>query len=334
MESEAENEKILLVDDVPTNLNVLTQMLAGEGFEILAATRGIDALEVAAYSQPDLILLDVMMPDMDGYETCQKLKANPELAHIPVIFLTAKVETEDVVRGFELGAVDYVTKPFNTIELLARVRTHLELKRLQRELEEYNKILEQKVQQRTAELQIAHRKLQLQVKELDGRDRLSHAQISATSIAEGYECILEVVQQVLDVSKARIYRPKASEVQLKVVAAVGLVVPGGFQTAEDLVDELGVHLDSNVSLVAQTYADGKPRAGVDSEIVVPMIYGDYTLGVIHLEGVIDANYDQSDLQEIAWRLAREAGILCHSLELNEELEIGDIDVKALLEIDE
>jgi len=122
---------ILLVDDTPQNLSVLANVLKNENCRIAAATNGIQALEIAGKYLPDLILLDVMMPEMDGYEVCLKLKDNQETSDIPVLFLTAKVESADIVEGFTVGALDYITKPFNQAELLARVRTHLRLKMAQ-----------------------------------------------------------------------------------------------------------------------------------------------------------------------------------------------------------
>ncbi|MCR9144984.1 MAG: hybrid sensor histidine kinase/response regulator [bacterium] len=119
---------VLVVDDQINNLKVLGTILRGESYEIYAARNGAEALQTARLALPDLILLDIMMPDMDGYEVCRQLKADPLTAEIPVIFLTARVESEDLVEGFEAGAVDYIRKPFQQPELLARVRLHLELK--------------------------------------------------------------------------------------------------------------------------------------------------------------------------------------------------------------
>ncbi len=131
----AEN-RVLVVDDTPANIQMLAAILKENGHQVSVATNGRQALEVIGRVQPALILLDVMMPEMDGFEACRHLKENAEWKDIPVIFLTAKTETADIVRGFELGAVDYVAKPFNSHELLARVHTHLALRRQQRELEE------------------------------------------------------------------------------------------------------------------------------------------------------------------------------------------------------
>jgi len=119
---------VLIVDDVVKNLQVLGNILGKEKYRVAAANNGEKAIIVADSSSPDLILLDIMMPGINGYETCRRLKENPKTKEIPVIFLTAKNELDDIVKGFEIGAVDYVTKPFNSVELLARVKTHLELK--------------------------------------------------------------------------------------------------------------------------------------------------------------------------------------------------------------
>ncbi len=123
-----EKPLILIVDDTPKNIQVVGTVLREKEYNISVATNGLDAIKLTEKALPDLILLDIMMPEMDGYETCEKLKENEKTKNIPIIFLTAKNEIEDKIKGFDLGAVDYVTKPFNIPELLARVKTHLELK--------------------------------------------------------------------------------------------------------------------------------------------------------------------------------------------------------------
>ncbi len=127
--------RILIVEDAPANIQTLVAILKEKGYEISVASNGRQALKVLGSVRADLILLDIMMPEMDGFETCIQIKASPEWRDIPVIFLTAKTETSDIVRGFELGAVDYVAKPFHAHELLARVDTHLKMDRLRRENE-------------------------------------------------------------------------------------------------------------------------------------------------------------------------------------------------------
>jgi adenylate cyclase len=128
------SSRILIVDDTPANIQALAGPLKEKGYQVSVATNGRQALEVLERVHPDLILLDVMMPEMDGFETCRRLKASETWRQIPIIFLTAKTETADIVKGFELGAVDYVAKPFNAHELLARVNTHLTIDELRRSL--------------------------------------------------------------------------------------------------------------------------------------------------------------------------------------------------------
>jgi CheY-like chemotaxis protein len=133
--------KILLVDDTPANIDVLRSMLSEEGYEISIAMTGEKALALVEKSRPDLILLDVMMPGIDGFKTCERLKANPKNKDIPVIFVTAKTETEDIVRGFQVGSVDYIAKPFKREEVISRVQTHLKIQQLIQEKESLNKQL-------------------------------------------------------------------------------------------------------------------------------------------------------------------------------------------------
>jgi signal transduction histidine kinase len=129
------SETILIVDDTHANLGVLVETLGAAGYSLMVAEDGEEALTQTAQTQPDLILLDVMMPGIDGFETCRRFKAQPQTADIPVLFMTALNETTDKVRAFAAGGVDYLTKPIEHEEALARVRTHLALRRLQRELQ-------------------------------------------------------------------------------------------------------------------------------------------------------------------------------------------------------
>jgi len=139
-----EERRILVVDDHPYNLRVLTNTLNEAGYQTLIANSGDRALYQIANQPPDLILLDVMMPGIDGFETCRRLKANPDTAPIPVIFMTALGDIDNKIMGFEVGAVDYITKPFQIKEVLVRVNTHLTIARLQRQLEVKNAQLQKK----------------------------------------------------------------------------------------------------------------------------------------------------------------------------------------------
>jgi sigma-B regulation protein RsbU (phosphoserine phosphatase) len=129
---------ILVVDDMPSNLRLLSQTLAEKGYGVRTVTSGLRALESAQTSPPDLILLDVRMPDMNGYEVCAQLKQDERTSQIPIIFISALDQVEDKVQAFQFGGVDYITKPFQVEEVLARTETHLSLRRLQASLEKIN----------------------------------------------------------------------------------------------------------------------------------------------------------------------------------------------------
>ncbi|TYQ31966.1 EAL domain-containing protein [Pseudanabaena sp. UWO310] len=155
---------ILIVDDMPNNLRFLSTTLTEQGYKVRSVTDGLMALTVAKAAKPDLILLDIMMPNIDGYETCVRLKADEKTCDIPVIFLSALDEVIDKVKAFTVGGVDYITKPFQLEEVLARIQTHLSLRFAQKEIRQLNAELEQRVRQRTVQLEqeIAER---LQVQE-------------------------------------------------------------------------------------------------------------------------------------------------------------------------
>ncbi len=133
-----ENSKLLIVDDIIDNIRIIASLLKSKGILVTPATSGEQALGLSVAKKPDLILLDVQMPEMDGFEVCKKLKENPLTKNIPVIFLTARTETEDIMKGFNLGAIDYITKPINSDEVMARIKTHLELKKSKDIINEQN----------------------------------------------------------------------------------------------------------------------------------------------------------------------------------------------------
>jgi len=146
---------ILVVDDTLTNIKLLLDVLGREGYRVLVARNGESGLEQARYARPTVILLDVMMPGMDGLETCRRLKADPTLKDVPIIFMTALGDLEDKVKGFSVGGSDYIVKPFQNEEVLARVRTHVQLRQLQLDAIDTNLRLEKRVAERTQELKSA-----------------------------------------------------------------------------------------------------------------------------------------------------------------------------------
>lgn len=177
---------ILIVDDNPENLRFLSSVLEKEGYQVRNALDAELALDTLKTNLPDLILLDVGLPDMDGFELCQRLKATKRYKEIPVIFLSARVESVDKVKGFQVGGIDYITKPFALQEVLARVKTHMTIRFIQKtlevqntqleqeivarqqfdeELKKYQEHLEERVAERTAELELANKQLLEEINE-------------------------------------------------------------------------------------------------------------------------------------------------------------------------
>ncbi|MFP4455732.1 MAG: response regulator [Desulfonatronovibrio sp.] len=159
MKKEQNQELIMIVDDTPDNLGLLSEILHTRGYAVSAFPSGKMALNAASQNPPDLVLLDIMMPEMDGFQVCRQLKSIEHLQDIPVIFLSALEDASNKIKAFSQGGVDYVTKPFHEEEVLARVEAQLRIRSLQRRLQEQNKNLEKTVEQRTKELSQANAKL-------------------------------------------------------------------------------------------------------------------------------------------------------------------------------
>jgi two-component system sensor histidine kinase/response regulator len=154
-------QSILVVDDTPAILELLSNILIEQGYHVRVARSGRMAMKAIEKSPPDLILMDVNMPEMDGYETSRKIKQDDRFRDIPVLFLSALNSTDDILGGFDAGGVDYITKPFRAEEVEARISTHLKIRLLQQQLKEHNENLEKLVAERTRSLKAAHERLQL-----------------------------------------------------------------------------------------------------------------------------------------------------------------------------
>ena len=183
-DNDNEKEALLLVDDNPTNLQVLYQTLESTGCKLLVAKNGETALAIAQKASPDLILLDIMMPGIDGFEVCRRLKDNPDTAKIPVIFLSALTETKDKVQGLQLGAVDYVSKPFQPDEVIARVNTQLTIHRLKREVEQKKDDLEDELK---AASDVQRRLLPKKLPEIAGLKLAAHYETSLYAGGDYYD---------------------------------------------------------------------------------------------------------------------------------------------------
>ena len=264
--------KILVTDDVPANLDILFQALDAEGYNVHVASDGATALKVAEQSQPDLILLDVMMPGIDGYETCRQLKARDSIKRIPVVFLSARDDLEGIVEGFESGGVDYITKPFKKEEVLVRIQTHLERALLARRLASINEELELKVRERTADLV-------RKVRELEGKDRIAQHLLTFHSLEETLAVVLEVVINILELDQAVVYLSKDGE--FRPAAATGLVgedlgdrQPSRFAGTSPWAQALQAAIQQ---LQPVTAAAGHPAA------LVPIVRNGQVLGLIEVE---------------------------------------------------
>jgi len=205
-----QNSLILIVDDVQQNIQVVGTMLREAGYSIMPATSGAAALQRVQKKLPDLILLDLMMPEMDGLEVCRHLKTDPATQPVPIIFLTASNEMSHLVQGLEAGAVDYVTKPFNPPELLARVRTHLELKHARDTIVRYGQELSRLNEEKNEFMGIVAHDLRSPLASIQGFAELladdapmepEEAQDSAHRILDTAKRMAEMVQDLLDANR-------------------------------------------------------------------------------------------------------------------------------------
>ncbi len=318
---EDHNGTILIVDDTPTNLEVLQDMLSDAGYELLNAIDGESAIKQAKYANPELILLDVMMPGIDGFETCRRLKENEETREIPVIFMTALSDPSDKIRGFEQGGVDYVTKPLHHGEVLARVNTHISLRRLQRELQAANTQLENRVTERTFELAQSNKDLSRRLDELAAIDELVGLQNGPPAeIEQAHADILHILGKALGTEEIVLYRPDKAGQTLTVTASSG----GDRAPARELAAK-------DNSDVAIAFADRKSIVR-DGEGSVPLIYQEEVLGVLQVGGLDPADGASADLSQTLQRLGREAALVLCVMQLAADLEGSEAEVSDLLSL--
>ena len=228
MSGVAVTRKILIADDEPAGIALLKGLLPPQ-YRFIGATDGLTALELARQYQPDLILLDVRMPDMDGYEVCRALKTSPDTANIPVIFLTSMTATEDIVKGFNLGAVDYVAKPFSAIELNARVTTHLQLQATKKELARMNDELRE---QQNLFLEMVPHDLRTSLAIIQGNAELLRHMVKkrkddeerfgpfAGDILHGCERLKALLTDLLDVGRLKSGRFKVRKMTMRIGALI------------------------------------------------------------------------------------------------------------------
>jgi len=277
--------RVLVVDDDPANLDLLEQALEGEGYDVLVAVNGEKGLELAKQSQPDLILLDVMMPGINGYETCRSLKADEGTRSIPVIFLTSLNEPDAVIEGFRAGGVDYVHKPFQKKEVLVRVRTHLERSWLIRTLEKESKALadlnaqlEDKVEKRTYDLHV-------KMTELESKDRITQRLLTRHTLPETLDLVLEGISHVIDVNQTVIYLLTGQDLQP--VSAFGIPRVRGI-SQEEALDRFEPSRTCRDAIEGVREGLKVLQLPVDEEktglfcVLVPILRGDELLGIIEI----------------------------------------------------
>jgi signal transduction histidine kinase len=175
--------RIMIVDDTPENLTLIKNMLNDRGFDIYVLPSGPLALRAAEKIVPDLVLLDITMPEMDGYEVCEHFKKDPRLSDVPIIFLSALTDASDKIKGFQAGGVDFITKPFQFEEVHARVMTHLKIRNLQQRLEYKNTHLQELVDAKVNELSIAHRESRKRLAEIAHMNRNITSSVYSAAIA-------------------------------------------------------------------------------------------------------------------------------------------------------
>lgn len=291
-EIDLSGSRILVIDDEPDNLDLLCRALESAHYEVQVAVNGKKGLEVAESSHPDLILLDVMMPDLNGYEVCRQLKAKETLQDIPVIFLTGLDAASDVVEGFRAGGIDYIRKPFHKEEVLVRVQMHLErgqlIETLTRESEELVKLnaqLEEIVDERT---QALHQK----VIELEGKNRIAQSLLTVHTLPQTLNLVLESITQVITLNRGVIYLVDNHE--LKPASAFGVLGMDGIVSSEQLDSfKPSAKLQQAMEDLQkqQTVMHGQTDDVGEVFTLVPILRDDDLLGLIEIVGTTPINKD-------------------------------------------
>lgn len=275
---------ILVVDDTPNNLNVLFTYLRSAGFKVLVAQTGDNALKSANYAKPDLILLDILMSGIDGFETCRLLKINPQTKDIPVIFMTALSDSINKVRGFELGAVDYVTKPIQKEELIARIQTHISLERLRHNLVEQNVTLHQKAEQEQLLSELSER--------IRGSLDISLIiQAAATEILNFLDCSRAIITRIEDgyiTIKEQVVKSGITKIPQDSVAHKYFIQDG--EEAKYLRDETIAIDDISHSDLGSHFIEDLQNFQVKATLTIPILFKKATIyETLSFNSSVDSN---------------------------------------------
>lgn len=339
---------ILIVDDNPANLELLGDYLEEAGYEIVVAQDGVSALEITRKIQPGVILLDVMMPDMDGFTVCSKIKSDAETKDIPVIFLTSLHEQETKIKGFEAGGIDYITKPIQLGEVLARVRTHLSLRATQKQLTEQNtnlqhevelrkKIetklceakdnLEMRVKERTIDLATANDKLQSLNKDLALLNRIIGLSISEKSAEEILSITCKELVQALQIPRATAALFNKEHTEIKIVAEYSLKTTPpalGWKLSDTICTRIANNINGDALCWGREDDDRNAICAQWEEVrntavslLLPLYFKGTPLGVLTIEGFRDNPLEKQEV-EMMQSVANQVAIIIAQLQIEEE----------------
>ncbi|HEY9645080.1 MAG TPA: diguanylate cyclase [Chroococcidiopsis sp.] len=333
--------RILVVDNTPTNVQLLRILLSKKGYEVKTAFDGETALEYVQTDPPDLILLDIFMPEMDGYEVCKYLKINPKTCDIPIIFISAQDEIEGKVKAFESGGVDYIIKPFHAAEVLARVETHLTIRRLQRQLQAQNETLQQEIHVR--------KQAEISLHQQAERERLM-MQISqrirqSLRLEDTLNTTVQEVQQLLHADRAIIFRIQ-DETQ-------GTVLVESVDAPWESICGRALHDPCFAEHYIERYRQGRVYAIADiynppltpcyvnmlsafqvrANLIVPIVQKEQLWGLLIVHQCSDARHWQSWEIELLQQLATQLAIAIQQSELYEQLTVANHELERLATLD-
>ncbi len=293
-----QDARILIVDDTEANLDVLCELLEPEGYRVSMAPNGEVAIRIARRVLPDLILMDVMMPGINGFEACRRLKEDEKTREIPVIFITAENVTESVVAGFEVGGVDYITKPFQNEEVLVRVQTHLKIDHLTRELAKSNREIQEATERKSRFLASMSHELRTPLTAVKGYvDNLldgiggelnERQQHTLSRVTENADHLLDLVNDLLDLSKIEAGRMEVEVAAFDVAAligscceTVGSLVRPGVRLDKEISDRVGEARtdEAKLRMVLMNLLSNAVKFTEKGEIAVGAVQGDGELAI-------------------------------------------------------
>jgi len=320
-----EKDTLLVVDDDPVNLGIVAGFLEAVGFDIHTVDNGISALNQVRELQPDLILLDVMMPGIDGFEVCQRLKADNQTKHIPVIFMTSLADVEDKIRGFEAGAVDYVTKPMRPQEMLARVNAQLEIRHLTKNLQEQAhelQITNDELLNVTEDLRDANLALSRRAIQLEACNQVAQQITSILSLDQLLPEVVQAIQHQFGYYFVGIWL--LNEAQTQVLLQVG----AGRTPEQTLTPGIAIDLEAGKSIIAwvcqhgeaylsenvdhdSQYLPDEGLPGTQAELALPLKIGDTLIGVLGILSDQVGKFDDED-KRVLQTLANQISVAIHN----------------------